>query len=109
MKPLRRLAKSSRVILGLAMILATDVVWACPNCKDSLVHNDPTAAGIVQGYFWSIILMLSMPFLLLAALSTYFYILVRRARKQATVASDSAEPIAVPTSSLPAWSPSLDS
>ena len=33
--------------------------------------------GIVQGYFWSIILMLSMPFLLLLSLSTYFYILVR--------------------------------
>lgn len=94
--------------VGVTAALAVDFALACPNCKDSLVQNDPAAMGIVQGYFWSIILMLSMPFLLLATLSFYFYLLVLRARKQAAAQGAVAEAPAIPTSSLPAWSPSLD-
>ncbi|MFO0868213.1 MAG: hypothetical protein U0935_04640 [Pirellulales bacterium] len=86
------------------VLLAADVVLACPNCKDALA-SDPAAMGIVRGYFWSILLMLSMPFTLLASLSLYFYVLVRRARRQA-VAAPPADPLT--SSTLPAWSPSLD-
>ena len=34
------------------------------------------------GYFWSIIFMMSMPFLILTGLSTMFYLDVRRARRR---------------------------
>ncbi len=92
-------------LLACGMVLwATDIVLACPNCKDQLA-SDPAAMGIVRGYFWSILLMLSMPFTVLAALSLYFYVLVRRARRQ-TVTTPPADPLA--TATLPAWSPSLD-
>ena len=106
---------------GLLMFGLVDTLLACPNCKDSLSQNDPTAMGIVQGYFWSIILMLSLPFLVLGGLSTYFYLLVRRARRTASSAvvvtqqmgsgSETADPLetVLAQSRLPRWSPTLDS
>jgi hypothetical protein len=36
--------------------------------------------NLVRGYGWSIIFMMSVPFLTLAALGTYFYLLVRQAQ-----------------------------
>jgi len=51
---------------------------ACPTCKESLSEND---AQMVRGYFWSIMFMMAMPFSILTAMSTYFYMLVRKARK----------------------------
>jgi hypothetical protein len=104
------------VVLGVVV----EPALACPNCKDSLSQNDPTAMGIVQGYFWSIILMLSLPFIVLTSLSTYFYVLVRRARRAAgaSVASvrsgaegQAADPLeaVLAKSRLPRWSPTLDS
>jgi len=55
------------------------VVLACPTCKAAL-GNDPASSSMVQGYFWSILFMMSMPFLIFGGLSAYFYFLVRRAR-----------------------------
>lgn len=106
---------------GVFLFGLVDPLLACPNCKDSLSQNDPTAMGIVQGYFWSIILMLSLPFLVLGGLSTYFYWLVRRARKtasntgvvapKASSGNESADPLetVLAQSRLPRWSPTLDS
>jgi len=71
--------------LIVAVCVASDAM-GCPNCKDSLAQNDPTATGLVQGYFWSILFLLAMPFTILAGMSTYFYLLVRQARL-ATAAS----------------------
>jgi len=51
---------------------------ACPTCKESLSEND---AQMVRGYFWSIMFMMAMPFSILTAMSTYFYMLVRKAHK----------------------------
>ena len=104
------------IAFGLCLAVAESVV-ACPNCKDSLSQNDPTAMGIVQGFFWSIILMLSLPFIVLVGLSTYFYVLVRRARRAAEAAAGSssngnaADPLeaVLANSRLPRWSPTLDS
>jgi hypothetical protein len=42
--------------------------------------TDPAQAGLVRGIFWSILFLLSMPFLIFATLSGYFYWLIRRAR-----------------------------
>lgn len=59
---------------------------ACPNCRDALA-SDPDQAGMVQGLFWSIMFLLSMPFLIFTAMSTYFYWLVRSARRSAPLAA----------------------
>ena len=77
---------SRPLLVGLTALLLAAVMdstaEACPNCRDALA-GDPVQAGLVRGFFWSIIFMLSMPFLILAGLSSYFYWEVCRARRAA--------------------------
>lgn len=69
-------------MLVVACALAiTSIANACPQCQKALAGSKGGVGGnIVRGYFWSILFMLSMPFLVLGGLSTYFYLLVRRAK-----------------------------
>lgn len=69
------------VAMAVALLLVADVALGCPTCKDSLAA-DPGAANLVRGYFWSILFMMSMPFLILGSLSAYFYWEIRKARAQ---------------------------
>ena len=72
---------SSRWVLALLIVLMfVGAVSACPTCKDGLAQNDPGRANMVRGYFWSILFMMSMPFLILGGLGSYFYFEIRRAR-----------------------------
>jgi hypothetical protein len=64
--------------LGLLLCLAEPAL-ACPTCKETLANG---TSNIARGYAWSIIFMLSMPFLTFGGLSLYFYLLVRAARKR---------------------------
>ena len=70
------------------MLLMVGTADACPTCKLASAENgfDP-----VRGYFWSILFMMSMPFLILGGLGTMFYLDVRRARKLQT-AKPQSEP-----------------
>jgi hypothetical protein len=43
---------------------------------------------MAEGYFWSILFMMSMPFLILGGLGTYFYLQVRAARASASPAPE---------------------
>jgi hypothetical protein len=77
--PTRLKLRSTRmalVLLWSACLLTS--AYCCPNCKDSFAQNGG-GGDLVRGYGWSIIFMLSMPFLILASLGTYFWLLVRRA------------------------------
>jgi hypothetical protein len=78
---LKRLARMAWIAMGAAILLlgAADVAWACPSCKEALASSSG-GGDLVSGYFWSILFMLSMPFLLLGSFSLYFYLLVRKAR-----------------------------
>jgi hypothetical protein len=51
---------------------------ACPTCRDDLAQGPN--GNLVRGVFYSILLMMSMPFVILGGLATYGYWLVRRAR-----------------------------
>ena len=62
------------LVLGLAQ-----ASHACPTCKNAL-HEDPAQQGMVAGYFYSILFMMSMPFLLIGSFGGYAYLLVRRSR-----------------------------
>jgi hypothetical protein len=42
--------------------------------------NDSNHANLLRGYFWSIIFMMSMPFLIFGGMCSYFYYEIRRAR-----------------------------
>lgn len=91
--------RPSRIILiavTLLLVLAcfADTASACPTCKDGMA-GDPAYSNMVIGYFWSIIFMMSMPFLVLSGVAGYFYYEVRcaRARQAAEATAGLAEPV----------------
>ena len=105
--PRRWLAMTTIALLFL-LAFWPDVASACPNCKDSLSQNDPGRTGMVQGYFWSILFMLAMPFTLTVAIGSYFLYLGWQAKATAPstdqiIASLVAQgvPLHPPTNSLP--------
>lgn len=63
------------VVLGLCQGIAV----ACPTCKDALA-GDANAANLVNGFGWSILFMMAMPFLILSGIGAYFYYEIRKAR-----------------------------
>jgi hypothetical protein len=63
----------------LVVLFCCGMADACPTCKDAL-HTDPAQANLMRGYFWSILFMMSMPFVIFSSLGSYFYFQVRRAR-----------------------------
>lgn len=74
---IRGMCRKIVVVMVLVVIaVSADVVSACPTCKNSVAGYE----HLVQGYFWSIVFMMSMPFILLTSFSAYFYYLVRKAR-----------------------------
>jgi hypothetical protein len=74
-KQLTRFARQW-ALCAIVIIIAGHVATACPTCKESLSANDPQ---MIRGYFWSIMFMMAMPFSILTAMSTYFYLLIRKA------------------------------
>ena len=83
---------SAGLALGLALVMA-GVATACPTCKDNLAH-DPASANLARGIYYSILFMISMPFLIFGTLCSYFYWEVCRARKR-QAAEQSANPVKI--------------
>lgn len=81
----RRWQRTALVIAAvlLATALTATDAWACPMCKAALGSSGRNHGDWVGGFFWSILFMLSMPFLILGGLSGYMYWLVRQARRTA--------------------------
>lgn len=81
-------------LLAVALVLACQsTAGACPMCKEALNAN---GGDLVSGFFYSILFMLSMPFLIFAGLSSYLYLLVRRARNENQPAvAEVEEPVGV--------------
>ena len=67
-------------VMALCLALAFGAVsHACPTCKQGIAEGSQQA-GMVRGYFWSILFMMSMPFVIFGSLGAYFYYQVRLAR-----------------------------
>ena len=60
-----------------AVVLVVDAV-ACPTCKDGLAAADSQGANVARGYFYSILLMLAMPFTLAGCFGMYIWREYRR-------------------------------
>jgi hypothetical protein len=57
-----------RIMPWLALLLVVGLAGealGCPNCKEAVANQDGDAMRLANGYSWSIILMLAMPFTLL--------------------------------------------
>jgi heme/copper-type cytochrome/quinol oxidase subunit 2 len=97
-----RSMKSMAAVLcaAIAIVLVlSGVASACPTCKENLAH-DPATANLARGFYYSILFMVSMPFVIFGGMSAYFYWEVRKAKAQqaagravaASAASEMAEP-----------------
>jgi hypothetical protein len=71
------------------LVLVAQSGWACPTCKDNLAA-DPASANLARGFYYSILFMLSMPYLILTGIGLYFYSLVRKARLEREAAAQPA-------------------
>lgn len=75
-----RLSERIAVAVILALLLAGEA-WACPNCKDGIAATDPEGLNIARGYFYSILLMLAMPFTLAGSFGAYVWREMRRQKR----------------------------
>ena len=70
------------LIFALALLVFPAVGEACPTCKDGMAEGGPHTASMIQGYFYSILFMMAMPFLILGGLSALFYWEIVKARRE---------------------------
>ena len=68
------------LVVGIVSLIVVQPALACPTCKEAISENGQSQEGLVRGYFWSIIFMMSMPFLIFGGLGYYFGWQVRKAR-----------------------------
>lgn len=74
--------------MAAALVVAPVPADACPTCKDAIAENDPQHQQMVKGYFYSIVFMMSMPFVVLGTFGGMAYFSVNRARHNAETAEE---------------------
>jgi len=79
---IQTLARFAMIVLlvGTIAVLLPNVAKACPNCQEALASNSQGGGDLVDGFFWSILFMMCMPFAILGTFSGYMYYEVRKAR-----------------------------
>jgi hypothetical protein len=84
----RRMTIALFCLMVALVLFAADVASACPSCKENLAHN---GQNLARGFYYSILFMLSMPFLIFGGLCSYFYweVCRARARQQPSESPDS--------------------
>ena len=84
--------KFALLCVALTVVLAlVSTASACPGCKNALLNDTEGGGNLVAGYFWSILFMMSMPFLLVISFGGSMYLSVRRAHaRQAAQAQQTA-------------------
>jgi uncharacterized membrane protein len=83
------------IVVALVLLIAS-VAAACPTCKEGLAQNDPHGQSIAAGYYYSILFMMSMPYIVLCTFGSVAYYSIRRARqKQLEPNEIAAEPPSV--------------
>ena len=91
---------SVRVILVLVMlaILAPAIAGACPLCKDAKANTDYPggSASLPKGFYYSILLMVSAPFLVMGGLLLKIHLARRRLRSLPAPAPEALEEKPIP-------------
>jgi uncharacterized paraquat-inducible protein A len=81
----------------LVVVVLTGEAWACPTCKSAISGDDPVSVARATGYFYSILFMMSMPFVIIGTFGGLAYFTIRKAREQQTADSESFPGNAQPT------------
>lgn len=76
--------------VAILVVFAAGEALGCPNCKDAVNTSDPDGLNVARGYFYSILLMLAMPFTLVASFGAYVWREMRRQRLQGGVTDPAA-------------------
>ena len=66
----------------LIVALSADLASACPTCREGLAENDPHGQSMAAGYYYSILFMMSMPFIILTTFGSCCYRSVKRAQAE---------------------------
>ena len=69
MRAIRRILPFLALVALLPLGLSGEAL-GCPNCKEAVANLDGDAMRLANGYSWSIILMIAMPFTLLGTGAT---------------------------------------
>lgn len=76
----QRWIRSSVLLAALvALVCIASEAFACPTCKEDLA-NDPQGRGLATGFYYSILLMMTMPFAIIGMLGAVAYRSVKRAQ-----------------------------
>ena len=79
--------KALTAVVALAALAFAQVAFACPTCGNSIEHS---GGNLAEGFYWSILFMMSMPFVILGGLSLLFWLEIRKARRAAIASADVA-------------------
>ncbi|HEX4441468.1 MAG TPA: hypothetical protein VH854_15435 [Thermoanaerobaculia bacterium] len=83
---------SRTLVLALvACVVLPALVSACPLCKDAQPSNAVAGTDMWRGMYWSILLMVSVPF---AVVGSVVVAIVRARRAQSSLAATTAVPAA---------------
>lgn len=77
----RRLPAVGIALACAILACAASEALGCPNCKDAVNTSDPEGLNLARGYFYSILLMLAMPFTLAGSFGCYVWREMRRQRQ----------------------------
>lgn len=66
----------------LVAVVLTSEAWACPTCKSAISGDDPVSVARATGYFYSILFMMSMPFVIIGTFGGLAYFTICKARAQ---------------------------
>lgn len=58
---------------------------ACPMCMEAIAGENSSGGNLPLAFYYSILFMLSMPFVIVTGFSVYFYVLHRSARPDGVV------------------------
>jgi hypothetical protein len=81
------------LVMCTVVLIASEFAYACPNCKAGMSTNDPHAKSMAAGYYYSILFMLSMPFLIVTSFSGWMYFAVRKAKAAREAKASASEPV----------------
>ena len=96
-KPMKRFMLVCLLVL-IVGIAVDNAALGCPTCKDGLQAADSEGANIARGYFYSILLMIAMPFTLAGSFGFYCW---REMRRQQHAEGSNAVNIVVPVNGVP--------
>jgi len=89
---MRKFAIHVAVAVAVVVLLTAADAWGCPNCKDGVNTSDPQGLNMARGYFYSILLMLAMPFTLAGSFAAYVWREMRRQKRMAEAPAPGAAP-----------------